>query len=246
MRVRHVRQRGTLTSIAFEVNTDRARRVWVKAGEEALRNHASEIGNEHALVAIARDAMTPWPATEEPPVERLGRLPLKEDPSMALRVLTELGVTPDALAVETCRVAGLIAPSRLSEPGPSLVDAGRPPSTLGSSAKLAMGLELAWARRRHDNHLSTLHLLYGISSTRSSPLAREALANLGIPNPRTIEHAARVVEDQREKMCRQMLVLALDDNRLRKSLAEMFPGSTSGLRWKRKKLLRTSPASGQA
>jgi hypothetical protein len=41
-----------------------------------------------------------------------------------------------------------------------------------------------------------------------------------------------------------MLVVALDNNRLRRSLAELFPGSTSGLRWKRKKLLRASPPAG--
>src|SRR5665213_691404 len=117
--------------MAFEVHTDRARRVWVMAGEEARRNHASEIATEHALVAIARDAMTPWPETEEPS-ERLGRLPLTEAPSMALCALTELGITPDALAVETCRVTGLIAPGRRSERGPEAGEAG-PPPTLGAS-----------------------------------------------------------------------------------------------------------------
>jgi hypothetical protein len=182
---------------------------------------------------------------EEPPSERLGRLPLAEDPSMALRVLAELGISPDALVAETCRVAGLIAPGRLSERGPVAGEA-EPPLTISAGMNVAVRLALAWARRRHDNHLSTLHQLYGISSTRASPLAREALANLGISSPKTITHAARVVADQRDEMCRQMLVLALDNNRLRRSLAEMFPGGTSGLRWKRAKLLRASPPAGRA
>jgi hypothetical protein len=212
------------------------------AGEERLRNHASEVATEHALVAIARDAMTPWPETEEPPSARLGRLPLTEGPSMALRVLTELDITADGLAVEACRVAGLVAPGRRSEREPEPGEAG-PPPTISASMNFALRLALGWARRRHDNHLSTLHLLYGISATRRSP-AREALANLGIPSPRTINQAARVVKDQRDEMCGQMLVLALDNNRLRTSLAEMFPGSTSGLRWKRKNLIRASPPAG--
>jgi hypothetical protein len=74
------------------------------AAEEALRNHASEIAPEHALVAIPRDAMTPWPETEEPSSERLGRPPLTEDPSLAPRVLTERSITADALAGEPAMV----------------------------------------------------------------------------------------------------------------------------------------------
>jgi hypothetical protein len=213
------------------------------AGQEALRNHSSELTNEHVLVAIARDAMTPWPATEEPHSQRLGRLPLKEDPSVSMRVLTELGVTAEALAAETCRVAELISPGRLSEPGASFAEAGQRP-TIDASRKLTINLELAWARRRHDNHLSTLHQLYGISSTRRSRLAREALANLGISSSRIIKQTACIVEDQRDQMCRQMLILAIDNTQLQRSLAEVFPGSTSGLRWKRKKLLRASPHTG--
>ena len=212
------------------------------ARNEALRNHVSEIAPEHALVAVARDAMTPWPETAEPAAGRQARLPLTEDPSLSRRVLAELGITPDALAVETCRVAGLAAPGRLSERGPD-TEADGAPTTVGAAMTVAVSLSLAWARGLRDNHVSTLHQLFGISAARGAPHAREALANLGVSSPRAIKRTAGVVADQRDEMRRQMLVLALENDRLRRSLAEMFPGSTRGLRWRRKRLLSaTQPA----
>jgi hypothetical protein len=209
------------------------------AAAEAWRHDAREITNEHALLALARDAVTPWPA--QPDAEaRDRRLPVIERESLALGLLAQFGITPAGLVAETCRATGLIAPGSLSEwPSPPW----REDTKLAANRRLAVTWEIAWGRDRHENHLSTLHQLLGIYSTRGGP-ARQILVDLGVADERAIERAARPFAEECERMHRRMLALALDNPALRKELSRIFPGSTRGLRWKRARLGRETEGAG--
>jgi hypothetical protein len=221
--------------VAFQLYTDRARRVVVFAQEECWRNGAAEITNEHKLIALARDAVTPWPE-DDPPGSTTG-LPVREPISLALRVLGEFDISADNLVAETYRLTGLITPPSLAAPGPQPGE--RPAAAFEAKWSIACRFEVLLARRRHDNHLSTLHQLVGVESLRKRP-AHAILASLGVPNARAIRRAARVVDDECREMQRQMSEIALDQPALQKELTWMIPGSTSGLRKQRRRRERSS------
>jgi hypothetical protein len=81
----------------------------------------------------------------------------------------------------------------------------------------------------------------GIDSMRGGP-ARQILVDFRIAGNRALKRATRVVDEECERMRRQMLVLARDRRALRQKLPRIFPGGTRNLRWKRKRLLREMEA----
>lgn len=169
-------------------------------------------------------------------------LPIREPSSLALRVLSEFGITVEDIVAATCRVAGLTKPGSLSDDGPLPVK-GEKRLRLSRGRRQAIRVETAWARLRGDNHLSTVHQLVGLFSVRGRA-ARQILLDLGVPDARSLKDAARSVDGEREQMHCQMHELAETDPSLQHDIASIMTGSTKDSWLMRRRIRRTWPAAG--
>ena len=128
----------------FEKFTDRARRVIVQAQEESRALRCTYVGPEHILLALMRD-----------------------DRGMAVRVLTDRGITEDRVRDQLGLTvqAGLVPPT------------GHIPFTPG--AKKTLELSLREALQLGDSYIGTEHLLLGLIRQDEGPAA-QALRELSV------------------------------------------------------------------
>ncbi len=124
--------------------TERTRRVIFYAQEEAARQHVEYVGTEHLLLGLIR-----------------------EDDSVAARILQRLGVNPDQLRQEVERQVAL----GQDELGLEM--------QLTHDAKCVIDLAYEEARRLRNKHLGTEHLLLGLIRQEKA-IAAEVLARVGV------------------------------------------------------------------
>ena len=141
------------------------------------------------------------------------------------------------MIAEACRVAGFREPLSLAHPL-SVEDCTTLPLSRG--IRSAVNLEMAFARSRGDNHLSTLHQLVGAFSARRDP-AREILMNLDISTVQTLQDTASVFEEDSREMNRRMHQLATTDSSLQRDIAALMTGTTVDSWRVRRKIRKTWP-----
>ena len=124
--------------------TERTRRVIFFAQEEAARRHVEYVGTEHLLLGLIR-----------------------EDDSVAAKILQRLGVNPDQLRQEVERRVAL----GQDELGQGL--------RLTHDAKRVIDLAYEEARQLNNDYIGTEHLLLGLIRQEKT-IAAEALARVGV------------------------------------------------------------------
>jgi ATP-dependent Clp protease ATP-binding subunit ClpC len=218
----------------FRLYTDRARRVLVFAGQEALRLDHDEIRTEHLLIALVHDAHVPFP--DPPDVRRARRgLPLVEASPIGLGLLAASGVTADQLVAETERTVGCGGATTVAALGELPSDLELPP--MNREVRRVVGRETDEARGLHDNHLSTLEHLLALLFVRGGA-AREALGNLGV-DKQSLLTVDGPVAAERERLNREMHELAATDPALQRDVVSLATGNTRESWWTRRKIRQT-------
>ncbi|HZS25522.1 MAG TPA: Clp protease N-terminal domain-containing protein [Gaiellaceae bacterium] len=197
----------------FALCTDRNRRVLVFGGQGALGAGSDAIEPEHLLLAIVRDADTPWPEgkADEP-------LPLVEPVSIAARALELLGIPLDAL-------------------GESPADALGPVPPLGRAANRIVRYEAVLAKRAGDNYLSTGHQLLALyDDRRSAP--RRILEELGVADRDVLAAAVREADTGREQRLREVARLAARNPQVHEGVVTLASGTTKPAGFVRRRIER--------
>jgi ATP-dependent Clp protease ATP-binding subunit ClpC len=222
----------------FRLYTDRARRVLVFAGREALRLDHDEIRTEHMLIALLHDAHTPFP---DPAEVRRARhqLPLVEASPIGLGLLAASGITANQLLAETERTVGWGSVTDAATHGALTSDLELPP--MSRRVRRVVAREADEARGLHQNHLSTLEHLLGLLFVPGGA-ARQILANLGVDKRSLLAVSARVA-GEREQLNREMHGLAAADPTLQHDVVSLATGTTKDSWWTRRKIRDTWPTS---
>jgi ATP-dependent Clp protease ATP-binding subunit ClpC len=219
--------------------TDRARRVLVLAGQEALRLGHDEIRTEHLLIALVHDAQLAFPESAD--VRRARhRLPVVEVSPLGLALLAASGVTADRLVAETERTVGCGGATSVATLGAVPSDPELP--AMSRRVRQVIAREALEARRLHDNYLSTAHHLLGLLSVTGGA-ARQILANLSVDKAGILAVAVPQVAGEREQLNHEMHDLAAADPSLQRDVVSLATGTTKESWWTRRKVRNTWPTS---